>query len=340
MAADAGSTGLTLGAALAERPYDFHFLQAMWLIGRALPDSVPVGHQGPPDRESVRLTPSVSLAFPARDIESAEENPETTPPYHLYTTFLGLYGAHSPLPSYYSEEILHQSDEGEDPVRGFLDIFNHRLLSLLYRGLLKFRGHLLFGQTAEDEFSWRLFALSGLSASGLAEASGLPKVRLLEFAGLWCQLPRSAAALEAMVRTYLALPCVGIQQNVPRWVYLDPSARCRLGVQANRLGQDAIAGRRIPDHVGKFRVSVGPLEYDTYCEYLPGTEKAKDLARLARLGSGGWLAFDMEIILRGEDTPRLAVVLSSEGKLGLTAGLFSRPAEDLGVVFRPERAAA
>ena len=41
----------------------------------------------------------------------------------------------------------------------------------------------------------------------------------------------------------------------------------------------------------------------------------------------------MEIILRGEDTPRLAVVLSSQGKLGLTAGLFTQPAEDLPVVF-------
>jgi type VI secretion system protein ImpH len=340
MATDSGPTSHTLGSALAERPYDFHFIQAMWLIGRALPEAVPIGHQGPPDREPVRLTPSVSLAFPPCDIESMEEDPEARPPYHVYTTFLGLYGAHSPLPSFYAEEILHRSDEGDDPVRGFLDIFNHRLLSLLYRGMLKFRGHLLFDSTAGDEFSWRLFALSGLSAHGLAEASGLPKTRLLQFAGLWCQLPRSAAALQAMLSTYLGLACVEVQQNVFRWVYLDPSARFRLGVQSNRLGDDAIAGRRIPDHTGKFRVSIGPVEYETYREYLPGTDKANALARLARLGSGGWLAFDLEVILRGEDTPRLAVVLSAEGQLGLTAGLFSRPAENLGVVFRPERTAA
>jgi type VI secretion system protein ImpH len=304
----------------------------MWLLRRALPDAVGVGHQGPPDQEPVRLTPSISLSFPPCDLEAAEEIPDRRPPYHLTTTFLGLYGAHSPLPTFYAEEILHRSDE-DDPIRSFFDIFNHRLLSLLYRGLLKFRGHLLYEGEGSDEFSWRLFAISGLAASGLAEATGLPPARLLRFAGHWCHTPHSAVSLMAVLSSYFNLSSVRIKQCVFRWVYLPEEARCRLGVRSNRLGVDTIAGRRMPDRVGKFRVSVGPVDLDTYREFLPGTEKMKALARLARLASGGWLAFDVELTLRGEDTPRLAVVLSSEGQLGLTAGLFTRPAKDLSVVF-------
>jgi predicted component of type VI protein secretion system len=75
------------------------------------------------------------------------------------------------------------------------------------------------------------------------------------------------------------------------------------------------------------------VDFETYLEYLPGSDKMADLGRLAKLASGGWLAYDVEVILRGEDTTRLAVVLSSEGRLGLTAGLFTRPAGDLPVVF-------
>jgi predicted component of type VI protein secretion system len=126
MAADAGATNSSVGAELARSTPHFTFLQGMWLLTRAMPGTVPVGHQGPPGREPVRLRPSVSLAFPSCDIESVEEIEDGHPPYRLTAAFLGIYGAHSPLPSFYSEEILFRSED-VDPVRGFLDIFNNRL---------------------------------------------------------------------------------------------------------------------------------------------------------------------------------------------------------------------
>ncbi len=332
MALDAGATDTTVGKQLAQTTPQFTFLQAMWLLHRALPGSTPVGHQGPPDREPVRLRPSVALSFPPCDLEAVEELEDQQPPYRLTATFLGLYGAHSPLPSYYAEEVLHRSEE-VDPIRDFLDIFNHRLYSLFYRGLLRYRGHLLYKEGASDEFSWRLFALAGMGASEMAKMSGIRPERLLQFSGQWCQFPHSAAAMAAILSTYLGQPKVRIGQCVSRWVYLPLDKQCRLGNNANRLGEDATIGERVQDRTGKFRVSIGPVDYDTYLEYLPGTERIADLGRLAKLGSGGWLAFDVEVILRGEDTTRLAVVLSSEGKLGLTAGLFTRPSDNLAVVF-------
>lgn len=304
----------------------------MWLLERSLPGTVPVGRQGPPDREAVRLRPSVSLAFPPCDLEEVEEIEDGHPPYRLTATFLGLYGAHSPLPSFYAEEILHRSEE-VDPVRDFLDIFNHRLFSLFYRGLLRYRGHMLFKDEGADEFSWRLFALSGLASDEMPRMSGIKPERLLQFTGQWCQFPRSAASTAAILATYLDQFAIRIKHCVARWVYLPFDKQCRLGSNANRLGADSTIGERVLDRTGKFRVSVGPVDYDTYIEYLPGSDKMADLGRLAKLASGGWLAFDVEVILRGEDTTRLAVVLSSEGKLGLTAGLFTQPADDLPVVF-------
>ena len=332
MAADVGATNTAVGSTLARSTPHFAFLQAMWLLNRSLPGTVPVGQQGPPDREPVRLRPSVSLAFPSCDLESVEEIEDGHPPYRVTVTFLGLYGAHSPLPSSYSEEILHRSDE-PDPVRDFLDIFNHRLYSLFYRGLLRYRGYLLYQDEGNDEFSWRLFALSGLAAMELARSSGIKPERLLRFAGHWCQFPHSAASITAILSTYFGLSCVRIRQCVFRWVYLPPEQQSHLSWRANRLGVNTTVGERVHDRTGKFRVSIGPVDYDTYLEFLPGTEKIANVGRLAKLASGGWLAFDAEVILRGEDTPRLAVVLSSQGKLGLTAGLFTEPAEDLPVVF-------
>ncbi|MEW5875127.1 MAG: type VI secretion system baseplate subunit TssG [Candidatus Zixiibacteriota bacterium] len=339
MATDAGSTGTPVADALAKRTAHFAFLQAMWLLQRAHPGTAPVGYQGPPSDEPVRLRPSLSLAFPPGDIESIKHDPERRPPFELITTFLGIYGAHSPLPSYYAEDLLHRSEE-DDPIRAFLDIFNHRLLSLFTRGLLRYRGHLLFMPDGRDEFSWRLFAVSGLGTDELVEGVGVERARLLRFAGIWSHHPASAASIAAVIGTYLGGLPVRVAQCCHRWVYLPKNRRSQLARHACRLGEDAIAGERAPDRTGKFRVAIGPLDIDTYRRFLPGGEELRAVARLARLASGGWLAFDLEIILRGADSPCLGVVLAREGRLGWTTGLFSRPSDDLPVHFRAEAAAA
>ncbi len=334
MATHAGSASPAVGDTLARRASDFSFLQAMWLLQRSLPGAVPLGRQGPPERECVRLAPSISLAFPAGDIESVEKAAGEPPRYQVTVTFLGLYGAHSPLPNFYSELILHRSDE-DDPIRAFLNIFNHRLLSLLFRGMLKYRSHLLFEPHGADEFSWRLFAFSGLGSGGFPEATGLPPARLLRFVGFLNQKPRSAAAVEGILACYLGDVPLQIQQCVARWTYLRRGQRCFLGTQACQLGADATIGERTPDRMGKFRISIGPVGYETYRKFLPGSERLRSLWRLARLACPDWLDFDAQVVLCGSDTPRLGVTLSADSQLGWTTGLFPRPSSDLPVRFCP-----
>ena len=334
MATNAGSASPSVGDTLSSRASHFTFLQAMWLLQRSLRETVPVGQQGPPEHEAVRLSPSFSLAFPPGDIESVETPADGRFPYRMTITFLGLYGAHSPLPNYYAEMILHRSDE-EDPIRAFLDVFNHRLLSLLYRGMLKYRSHLLFRPQGADEFSWRLFAFLGLGSDGFPEGTGLPPARLLRFVGLLTKKPRSAAAVESALSCYFSEVPLRIQQCVARWSYLRREQRCLLGRQAFQLGTDATIGERTMDRMGKFRISVGPVSYEAFRRFLPGGERLQSLWRLARFACPDWLDFDAQIILRGSDTPRLGVTLSADSQLGWTTGLFSQPAPDLPVRFCP-----
>ncbi|MBI5867783.1 MAG: type VI secretion system baseplate subunit TssG [candidate division Zixibacteria bacterium] len=289
-------------------------------------------YQGPSDQEGVRLRPSTSLTFPPGDIESVERIPGELPRYDMTVAFMGLYGAHSPLPGFYAEQILHRADE-DDPIRSFLDIFNHRLLSLLTRGLLKFRGHMMYQPDASDEYSWRLFALSGLGADADPSQAGVPSAHLLRFAGLFCQKPRSAAAVASMLRTYFEGLPVRVHQCVRRWFYLPAGLQCLLGRNSCRLGDDATIGERTSDRMGKFRVAVGPVDFDSYCEFLPGREKLTTMRNLAKLACPDWLDFDIEVTLRGDMTPRLGVTLSKDSHLGWTTGLFSEPSADVSVVF-------
>lgn len=334
MAGHSGKQAPRLTEVLARRGPHFSFLQAMWLLRRAAPDAVEPGHQGPVADEFARLVPSVSLAFPPGDIESFSTDESARPSHRLVTTFLGLYGAHSPLPSHYSEFVLQHTDEDDrNPVRDFFDIFNHRLLSLLYRGMVKYRGHMLFSGDGSDEYSWRLFALCGLDSRELIASTGLPGTRLLRFAGLWSQAPRSANSVAALLRSYLGIAAIQIEQCVARWVYLKKDQVSRLGVGNCQLGNDATIGARVRDHAGKFRVTIGPVDIATYRQYLPGSELLETVRRLVRLAVGDTLTFDVRLILDGGDTAQLRVCLGEEGELGRTSGLGPRSGENLAVVF-------
>lgn len=334
MAADARHSTIAVDDALAAGSSRFTFLQAMWLLHRAYPGAAQLGHQGPVEDELVRLRPSASLAFPPGDIESLERS-SGRPPYRLTTTFMGLYGAHSPLPSFYAEEVAKRTGDDEDHIqRMFLDIFNHRLLSLLYRGILKHRGHLLFQPGAGDEFSWRLFAIAGLSPDGVAAATGLPPQRLLRFAGLLSQKPRSAESLRAVLASWFSGIGITVRQCTRRWVFLGAELCSSLGRQSCRLGDDATIGSRVNDWAGKFRIRVGPLDFQTYQSFLPGRANLVTLSRLVRVAGGDVLDHDVELVIRAEDTVRLGATLGRAGHLGWTTGLFTRPGADVSVVVK------
>src|SRR5262249_61838352 len=136
-------------------------------------DGVSLGREGPPCREVVRLRPSLSLAFPESDVAAVERLEEGDGARFLIeTNFLGLYGSTSPLPTYYAEEMLQDTSE-ESLVRGVLDLFHHRILSLLYRCGTKYRPYLHFRPAGDQEVSWRLLFLMGRGIAAAAWLSGI-----------------------------------------------------------------------------------------------------------------------------------------------------------------------
>lgn len=334
MAANARHPTTAVDDALIAHSPRFTFLQAIWLLHRAYPGAAQLGHQGPAEEELMRLRPSASLAFPPSDIELMERT-EARPPYRLTTTFLGLYGAHSPLPNFYAEEIAKRTAEDEDHTqRAFFDIFNHRLISLLYRGLLKHRGHMLFQPGAGDEFSWRLFAIAGLSPDGVTKSTGLPPQRLLRYAGLLSQKPRSAESLRAVLASWFNGIGIALEQCSRRWVFLGPDLRSSLGQKSCRLGDDATIGARVGDWAGKFRVRVGPLDFETYQSFLPGRANLVTLGKLVQVATGDILEHDVELRVRSEDTVKFGVTLGRHGQLGWTTGLFTHPGRELSIVVK------
>lgn len=344
MAAESGDAASPLIRALEEAPHGFAFFQAVRLLEARLPGAPRLGEAGPAGEEAVRLRPASELAFPAADVAAvARREGGMGPPYALVTAILGLYGAGSPLPAYYSEEILRAEAAGEDdPVRLFLDVLNHRLLSLLYAAWAKYRWEFRFAADASDRVSRQVLGLAGLPDAATREAVGLPPARLLRYAGVLLQRPRGASLVAGAVSDYFEDVPVRVRECVPRWVRLAPEDRLRLGRASSRLGEETVLGSAVPDRGGKCRIEVGPLDLERYRAFLPGGRFWEPLGRLVRLLLADPLEWDLELGLRGEEVPPLRLV-SGEGavRLGRTSWLQGEAAaEDRRELFEaPPRAA-
>jgi type VI secretion system protein ImpH len=315
------SEDLTARLSRDARRYSFFQVVRLMQSGRA--GVAKVGHGGPASEELLRFRPLLSFEFPASDVASAEVVKDSEGQRRLLveTTFMGLYGSSSPLPSYFTEDLLHEVEE-DSLVRGFLDLFHHRLISFIYRCWAKYRYFVQFERDADDEFSHRVLGVMGLGLPGAAERAGIPPARVLRYAGLLSRTPCSLATLRCLLSDYFEEVAVDVEPFVPRWVVIPTHSRCRLGVQACRLGVDSQLGERVLDYSGKFRVTVGPMSCERYFDFLPGGEKLSELKSLVRLACSDLLEFDVELKLEDAEVPEPRLYGQSPSlRLGHTAWL-------------------
>ncbi len=318
----------------------YSFFQLVHLIEQALDPEARIGKKGPADKEVIRFRPEASLGFASSDVAEIEEEPlrEGFPRrFHMTTTFMGLYGTTSPLPIFYTEEILWK-DKEEETLRNFFDIFHHRLISLVYSSWLKYRYYIQFEKDGKDDFSSRLFGLIGLATKGLAENSGLHSVELIRYAGLLNHTPRSASALAGILRDRFNGIDVVLEQCSGSWFNISREQRISIGKLNCTLGRNASLGERVFGRSGSFRLFFGPLQYPDFIKLLPGGDSWKWLTSFLKIFLQGRLAYEVELKLFAREIPRLCLTGKKEDEenkerepmalLGLNTWLFSdRPSE-------------
>lgn len=305
MADSARGSDHPLKTALQEEGFRFSFFQAVRLLQQLRPEAPPIGHQGPPREESIRLRPSLNLVFASSDVESIREVPVPAggSKFEITTNFLGLYGAVSPLPIYYTEDLLGQ-DEGSLQ-REFLDLFHHRLLSLFYRTWEKYRFAIQYSGTQADYYSKRLLLLLGLDLDTRTEGHAIPAYRYLGLAGLLTQIPHSAASLQSLLGDYFGEIPVRVEPCVGRQIPIPPDQLNRLGLENTSLGKDLSLGERVYDRACTFRVELGPLELEDFLSFLPPGKGTAQLHELVDHFNGDGLDYEVEISIRREAIPPL-----------------------------------
>jgi type VI secretion system protein ImpH len=315
-----------LKARIVDEGYLFDFFQLIYLLERWLDRPAPIGRLGPYRDEGVRLRPDTSLAFPPSDVwrvevpDEDDKRHEATWAYRVVVSFLGLYGSSSPTPTYLSE-LLGFTDVDADPLVDFLDLFNHRLISLYYRAWVRYRYPYRYERGGKDELSGYLLSFIGLGDPDTRRQTALPSQRLLSFIGLLSLRTHPPVALKLLVENYFGDVTANVDELMFRWVPIPRERQNRLGRANVSLGVDCTLGARIPDRSGKIRVRLGPLGFDRFLEFLPDRPNFADLCSLVNVWVFERFDYDSELIVKKDEIPPLRLAATAPPRLGWTSWL-------------------
>ncbi|KOQ90175.1 type VI secretion protein, partial [Enterobacter asburiae] len=176
-----------------------NFYRLCQLLEKNNPGRPLMGSTSHPADDPVRFAPHPGMGFPVSELKAVEydEDDDSKPPV-IRTTFMGMYGVDSPLPTAYLDDIT-QRREGYEALQGFLDIFSHRILTQFYRVWRKYSYPATFEPGGTDSISQSLLGLVGLGIPGTANHIATPVSRFLALLGVLQQPGKTQEGMQALV---------------------------------------------------------------------------------------------------------------------------------------------
>lgn len=302
---------------LAEEPGLFDWRQAA-RIAEGVAAALGTGYHAPgfdrpPDLESPRFQASPDMNHAYADVGAFVPGVHEPDVLSLSLTDASsrhsLLGAHGVLPAWYSELALERKEKGDSTLLDFLAMFDHRLLSLSYRGWWHHRPELRrekkqAGETLPDMDRW-FDAIAGLHTPGLRERLHPSLLWLVRcFAPLFANAARPVAGLAALLSAY-AGSTVTISEFEVRWFRLRESDQNRLPdlTKTNGrnccLGRNLALGERVREAQSNFGIILGPLTWKEFCRFLPTPAGTcmEGLCELSRLYAGADRSFIVKLLV-------------------------------------------
>lgn len=292
----------------------FNFYQAVRLLSTLHGSPYRTANGSGMEDVPVRFRSRMGFDFTGADIERIEPPSSECQHPQVVVNFIGLGGAHGPLPAAYTPQLL---DDQNSALRDFLDIFNHRIALLAYRIHAAHHPELTAEEPWQGQAANELFALIGLGRDpdsparnrfGAPGPISIPDCALLEFSGLLAHRPRSAAGLERLLSEYFRVPAV-VCEFTGGWLDLSEEQWTRLGIVEGRnqaLGTDAILGKQVWDEHAGITIRLGPLDLDAFASFLPSGTAHRPLCDLARFYLHDEFDLSIELILREDQVPQAA----------------------------------
>jgi type VI secretion system protein ImpH len=245
-----------------------------------------------------------SLAFPPSDISSININDPKLAKVRL--PMMNLLGITTPLPIGLTDYATRDRS-GSGSLHAFLSIMQNRIHHLWIDVLRKYKiwrdagnpamkiFEKLAARSLEDFEVYDLFWLSAFSCK-TRSSDGLKRI----IQSIWKDIP------------------VRIEENIGRWTTVENRRPLSHGM---RLGGCAIVvGSKVFDRTAKFRISLGPVDVDTYTSLLPHSSNYRLLKNILSLYINEPLICELEVSCCQRDLD-LARINGPSGKSNGVGGL-------------------
>jgi type VI secretion system protein ImpH len=326
-----------LVASLLERAPLMNFMQLCRLLETRAPAHAGFGTRDTAEHEPVRFHPLPRVGFPAGEIASVEFDESDTDtfkpnaPPSVRTTFMGLYGVDAAMPAHTIDDIVLR-EEGHEVVEAFLDQFNHRFVTSLYRAWKKYRYPESFLPGGADDHSRNLLCLVGFGWADKPQRAGLPDSRMLALLGLLNQRTRTPEGLAGVIA--LAVPGVEVRVDeffpaiaragAPKPLTCKPDCNLSDEGKPRGLGRGYVLGRRLAYRSRAVRVTLRPADARQANDLLPGAWLHGELIAFLRLYMGVKADVHLRMELSSQLAPEPAIGAALSGpaaRLGWTTVL-------------------
>lgn len=338
---------------LTEEPYNVPFQQAVRLLERSAVlenknnnqkysfNKQPVALFAPSNTEVIRFSTNNALHFSSSEISkiSTSVNTKGNRKWDISVNFMGLTGSQGVLPYHYTEIILKRLKMKDESLAHFLDLFNHRTISLFYQASNKYNLPIEYERKklnppktkSRDDHSQVLLSLIGLGTKNLNDRLYIKDESLFYYSGLLSQQVKTTSGLKQILKSYFKIP-VEIHEFVGQWQELIEDVRTRLpgredpNGQNNCLGRSVMLGRKGWFAQGKINIVLGPLSKEQLQIFAPGTKALKALNEIVQIYAGMEYSYDFIIKVKRSDIPQ-KIQLSSKTQpvMGWNTWLSARP---------------
>ena len=319
MAGSKWGSFFNLEESLLQEGHSYSFFQAVRLIRLILRRQNDARDAASVEGRFLRIRPELTLGFPSSDIARIEEVPLENDGrrFIIYATFLGLYGTSSPLPSFYTEDLLHEASDDKSVTRDFIDVINSSIYPLFINSLLKYNLFLQICEEKNQDYLERIQSLAGLNVGRDQDSARA----LSRYSGIMCQHPRSAHGLKTMLNDSLDGIPVHIRQCVPRIVAIPEDQRASIGLSNASLGEDLYLGSEIHECMGKFRIILGPIPPEIAFSCFPGGSVLKQAVFLVDNYLDSPLEYDFEMLFDPAGVPSISLGDESGAAMGVNSWL-------------------
>ncbi|MFA6044309.1 MAG: type VI secretion system baseplate subunit TssG [Phycisphaerales bacterium] len=334
-------------------PWSCDFYALVRRIEALHQDQPGFGYSSRASEDPVRFGQKASMAFPPCTV-SEFQFPRGNAPARLFVNFMGMLGPMGPLPLHITEYAYQREEQQRDrTLASFVNVFNHRMVGLFYRAWAASQMTASFDRSPrqvpaeqmgdaertqvlaadQDRYATYIGSFFGMGTQAMRYRDAAPDAAKLHFAGRLSMATRGPEGLRAILATYLGVE-VEIEEFAGRWVELPEQYRCKLGGVGASLGTlsggGAVAGTKVWDAQGAFRIRLGPMSLKRYQSLLPGSLSARRLDAWIRNYLGDEFYWEVSLILKASEVPvaRLGGNPAAGARMGWTSWVTTAGSEE------------